>query len=155
MAEEAAGADAPGGAAAQPRITMSIDSPPPPPPTPLELRTDLPHQQPAPELRIDPENGCAYDKESFLDFYGPEEGGRRWAAAVPTLTYQPSPAQPTDQRVDVDKAVQLLMPSPPKKSKENMKKFLQIKGRDRDGTEVVIGHHRSYYHKLFEERFYV
>jgi len=37
------------------------------------------------ELRVDPEDGNPYAKQSFLDYYGNDDGHVRWAAAVPVL----------------------------------------------------------------------
>ena len=37
------------------------------------------------ELRVDPEDGNPYAKQSFLDCYGNDDGHVRWAAAVPVL----------------------------------------------------------------------
>ena len=34
-----------------------------------------------PQLRVDPADGKAYPLDSFLEFYGEDEGHRRWASA--------------------------------------------------------------------------
>ena len=34
-----------------------------------------------PQLRVDPADGKTYPLDSFLEFYGEDEGQRRWASA--------------------------------------------------------------------------
>jgi hypothetical protein len=43
------------------------------------------------QLRVDPADGKAYPLDSFLDFYGQDEGQRRWQAAFSTAGKQPAP----------------------------------------------------------------
>ena len=75
--------------------------------------------------------------------------------AVPVPIDLPSAVQtpPPEELVDVNTAVDLLMPKPLKMSPGKLAEYLAIKKQA--GQEVVvIGHHKSHYHKLFEERFY-
>ena len=85
--------------------------------------------------------------------------------AVPVPIGQPSAVQTpppeelvgedtaAGELVDVNTAVDLLMPKPLKMSPGKLAEYLAIKKQA--GQEVfVIGHHKSHYHKLFEERFY-
>ena len=78
---------------------------------------------------------------------------------LPSAVQTPPPEELVDEDtaagelVDVNTAVDLLMPKPLKMSPGKLAEYLAIKKQA--GQEVfVIGHHKSHYHKLFEERFY-
>jgi hypothetical protein len=49
--------------------------------TPFDETGQMPARQQQQQLRIDPADGNAYPLGSFLEFYGEEEGRRRWATA--------------------------------------------------------------------------
>ena len=42
-----------------------------------------------PQLRVDPADGKAYPLDSFLEFYGEDEGKRRWEDGQPGISLVP------------------------------------------------------------------
>ena len=50
-----------------------------------ELKLKMPGKKA--ELRVDPADGKAYPLDSFLEFYGEDEGPRRWATAGQQPSY--------------------------------------------------------------------
>eukprot|EP00662_Eupelagonemidae_sp_cell21_P055397 gene55397-biopygen11136 len=44
---------------------------------------------PAPDTRVDPADGNAYTLSSFLEYYGEDDGRRRWDAAAPEVLLPP------------------------------------------------------------------
>jgi hypothetical protein len=80
----------------RPRFFFEPD--PPPPPALSAETSDMLHGVVEPcsgftstELRVDPADGNPYSKVSFLEFYGPDDGHHRWAAAPVLVSFHTCP----------------------------------------------------------------